>query len=250
MKRKKGICLFLFMGFILALSGCHPRYVSDIKLNMTKDQVASQWGKTPVVSSRTTDSGTTETWEYHFLNSNSICWVTFSQDRVVATQCRPLQGGGYWHYAQPGQNKPGPPSVSQGVVREGVLAVKLVETLKIGESKSEAEAENSLASVGIAPRNGWIADYPVTPGIIVELQNTIGEAADSGKLTMKKDEAIKAFQDLMMDIDGQYAGVEPSPGGQPYPGPYYYPYYPYYPAYPYSYGGYYRFYYPYRRYWR
>jgi hypothetical protein len=137
--------------------------------------------------------------------------------------------------------------VSQGVVREGFLAVRLVETLKIGESKSEAEAENSLASVGIAPRNGWIADYPVTPGIIAELQNTIEEAADSGKLTMKKDEAIKAFQDLMMDIDGQYAGVEPSPGRQPYPGPYYYPYYP---AYPYYYGGYYRFYYPYRRYWR
>ena len=54
-----------------------------------------------------------------------------------------------------------------------------------------------LASAGIAPKNGWIADYPVTPDIIGELQNTIAEAADSGKLAMKKDEATKVFQDLI-----------------------------------------------------
>ena len=248
MKRKRGVCLLLFVVFILFFSGCHPRYVSDIKPSMTKDQVASLWGRTPLISSRTTNGGTTETWEYHFLNSDSVCWVTFYQDRVVATQCRPLRGGGYW-YAQPGQNKPGPPATLQGLIREGSVAVKLVEILKMEEVKSEAEAENNLASVGIAPRNGWIADYPVTPDIVEELQNAIGEAADSGKLTMKKDEAIKAFQNLIMDIQGQYAGVEPSSGRQPYPESYYYPYYAY-PPYPYYYGGYYRFYYPYRRYWR
>lgn len=134
--------------------------------------------------------------------------------------------------------------------------MKLAEALKIGEVKSEAEAESKLASVGIAPKNGWIADYPLTPNIIGELQNTIGEAADSGKIAMKRDEAMKVFQALIMNIENQYAGVEPPPGRQPYPEPYDYPryynpyYYPYYYTYPYFYGGYYRFYYPYRRHWR
>ena len=137
--------------------------------------------------------------------------------------------------------------------------MKLAEALKMGEVRSEAEAESKLASIGIVPKNGWIADHPLTPNVIGELQNAIGEAADSGKIAMKRDDAMRMFQDLIMDIESQYAGVEPSPGGQPYPEPYYYPgfysypySYPYY--YPYYYGGYYRFprpyFYPYRRHWR
>jgi hypothetical protein len=139
--------------------------------------------------------------------------------------------------------------MGQSLVREGSFAMELSEALKIGPVKSEAEAENMLASVGIAPKNGWIADYPLTPDIIGELQNAISAATDSGKIAMKKDEAIKAFQDLIMDIENQYAGVEPPPGRQPYPEPYYYPYpypypypFPYYYPYPYYYGGYFRFY--------
>ena len=46
------------------------------------------------------------------------------------------------------------------LIREGDFAIKLVEALKVGQAKSEAEAESILASVGIAPKNGWIADYP------------------------------------------------------------------------------------------
>jgi hypothetical protein len=130
--------------------------------------------------------------------------------------------------------------------------MELAEALKMGEVKNEAEAESRLASMGIAPRNGWIADYPVTPDIIGELQNAIGAAVDSDKIAVNKDEAMNAFQDLIVDIESQYAGVEPSPGGQPYPEPYYYPYlYPYYAyyfLYPYSY--YFPYHYPYHRHWR
>jgi len=144
----------------------------------------------------------------------------------------------------------------------------LAEGLKIGEVKSEAEAESKLASAGIVPKNGWIADYPLTPNIIDELQNAIGEAADSGKIAMKRDEAMRVFQDLIMDVEGQHAGVEPPAGWQSYPEPYYYPrfysypyYYPYYFSfyypYPYYYRGYYGYYrfprpyfYHYRRHWR
>jgi len=89
-----------------------------------------------------------------------------------------------------------PPPIGQTLVREGDFAVKLAEVLKIGSPKGEAEAESMLAAAGIMPKNGWIADYPVTPDIIGELQNTVGSAADSGKLKMNRDEAAKAVQDL------------------------------------------------------
>jgi len=254
MEKKRIICLLLFVVLIPVFSSCHPRHVSDIKPNMTKQEVVSLWGKTDLITYRPVNGKTIETWEYHFLNSNFICWVTFSQDRVVTTQCRPLRGGAYRYYSQSEPNKPGLPSVEQRLVREGSFAMKLAEALKIGPVKSEAEAESMLASVGIAPRNGWIADYPLTPDMIGELENAIGEAADSDKIAMKKDEAVKAFEDLMMDIENQYAGVESLSVREPYPEPYYYPelyYYPFYYPYPYYYGGYYRFYHPYHyRYYR
>ena len=86
--------------------------------------------------------------------------------------------------------------VAQPLVREGEFAIKLAEVLKIGLAKSDAEAESMLALVGIAPKNGWIADYPVTPGVIGELQNAVGGAVDSGKLVMRKNEAIMALLNL------------------------------------------------------
>lgn len=249
MERKRIGCLFLFVVLVLVLSSCHPRRVSDIKPNMTKEEVVSLWGKTPLITTKTVDGKTVEIWEYHFLSSNSACSITFSQDRVVNTQCQPLQGEGYGYYSESGQGGPGAPPVQQKLVREGFFAMRLAEALKVGEVKSEAEAEGTLASVGVLPKNGWIADYPLTPNVIAELENAIGEAADSGRLAMKKDEALKVFQDLIVSIENEYAEVEPLPGKQPdsewyvYPRFYYYPYpYPYYYPYPFYFGGYYRFY--------
>lgn len=88
------------------------------------------------------------------------------------------------------------PPIAQPLIREGDFAIKLLEVLKIGLAKSDAEAESMLALVGIAPKNGWIADYPVTPGVIGELQNAVGGAVDSGKLVMRKNEAITALLNL------------------------------------------------------
>jgi len=153
--------------------------------------------------------------------------------------------------AQSEQNKPGPPPIDQSLVREGSFAMKLAETLKTEPVKSEAEAESRLASMGIAPRNGWIADYPLTPDIIGEVRNAIGVALDSGKIAMNKDEALMAVQVL---IDNEWRLVVASDKEQArqygeyppavYEGdePYYYPglyYYPYYDPYLYYYGGYY-----------
>jgi hypothetical protein len=86
------------------------------------------------------------------------------------------------------------------LIREGDFAIQLAEALKMGRTQNEAEAESALASAGIAPKNGWIADYPMTPDIVGELQNAVGTAADSGKLGMKKEKALKAFRTTVVEL--------------------------------------------------
>ncbi len=100
MERKRVISVFLFAGLILVFSSCHPRHVSDIKPNMTKEEVVSLWGGTSLITYKTVNGKTLETWEYHFSNTDSICWVTFSQDRVVSTECRNAPRAQYY-YAYP-----------------------------------------------------------------------------------------------------------------------------------------------------
>ena len=102
--------------------------------------------------------------------------------------------------AESGETATQLPPIAQALVREGDLAIKLVDIFKIGTAENEAEAESMLSSTGIAPRNGWIADYPVTPDIIGELQDAVGEAADSQRLAMGKDEALQQFQDLVAEM--------------------------------------------------
>jgi len=108
--------------------------------------------------------------------------------------------------------------ISQPLIREGTLAVKLAADLQLGTTENEAEAEDLLNAAGIAPRNGWIADYPVTPDIVGELQAAIGEAADSGKLSIGGNAALQAFQDdissyslpLTSDTSGNISMIAPS----------------------------------------
>jgi hypothetical protein len=122
-------------------------------------------------------------------------------------------------FAQSERNSTEAPQVSQALVPEGDFAFKLVTALGLGTPSGEAQAEDMLTSVGIAPRNGWIADYPVTPDIVGELQDAVGTAADSKKLPMEKVEALKAFQDLTTEFglavvpgsSGQYAENQPQP---------------------------------------
>jgi hypothetical protein len=85
----------------------------------------------------------------------------------------------------------GPPPVGAPVVREGDFAVPLSAALGLGKTDDEIEAEYWLGKAGIAPRNGWIADYPVTPDIAGELQASVGYAADAGRISMGREEARK-----------------------------------------------------------
>ncbi len=103
-------------------------------------------------------------------------------------------------YAQPDQTATKAPPVSQQLVREGDLAIKLVEYLKIGKANNEAEAETMLGASGVAPKTGWIADYPVTPDVIGELQKAVSVAADAKRLPMGKEEALKAFRTATVEV--------------------------------------------------
>ena len=96
-----------------------------------------------------------------------------------------------------GQETVDGPPVAQTLVREGDLAVELTDALNLGPVGTEEEAESVLTSVGIAPRNGWVSDYPVTPDVIGELQAVSAAAADSNALGLYRDHALAAFGDLL-----------------------------------------------------
>ena len=99
------------------------------------------------------------------------------------------------------------PPVEQPLVPEGVFAVQLVEALKMGQTQDEAQAENMLSAVGIEPKNGWIAGYPVTPAVIGEIEKGVATAADAGKLGMGKEPALKAVGNLKAQL-----GLSVTPG--------------------------------------
>jgi hypothetical protein len=116
------------------------------------------------------------------------------------------------------------PSISQPLIREGDLAVQLTRAFGLGSSLDEVAAENQLAAVGIAPANGWIADYPVTPDIADEIRQAVSAAAASGKLNMDAESAVARVDSVLaqagLDIEGEVAetgseSVEPPPS---YPG--------------------------------
>ncbi|MGZ6237383.1 MAG: hypothetical protein ACXWMJ_08715 [Syntrophales bacterium] len=120
----------------------------------------------------------------------------------------------------------GPPPIEQQLVREGEFAVRLASALGIGAPEDEVEAESLLGGVGITPRNGWIADYPMTPDIMGELQKTVGDAADANKLSVGRDEALKRLYDVAAASGlpvSPYTGASTygaeSSGSQDYPNP-------------------------------
>lgn len=154
--------------------------------------------------------------------------------------------------AQAGQSKQIRPPIASSLVREGDFAIELVTTLDLGTTSDEVEAESLLGGIGITPRNGWIADYPVTPDIMGELQKSVTDAVNAGKLGMTKDEALRRLNDVNTRVGPAaipYTGdtVSEPPSAENYPDPtavndYYYeegpPVYTYYappPAYYYLY---------------
>ncbi|MGO9951098.1 MAG: hypothetical protein ACLPN1_02675 [Dissulfurispiraceae bacterium] len=117
-------------------------------------------------------------------------------------------------YSQTTLSPPTASPLSQPLIREGTLAVKLVADLKLSNTDNEAEAEDLLSSVDILPKNGWIADYPVTPDIVGELEVGITAAANGGKINLTANAALQILQTDVMsygmpvapDTSGNYAG--------------------------------------------
>lgn len=113
-------------------------------------------------------------------------------------------------YAHAGQ-----PPIGQPLIREGDFAVKLAGALSLGTSRDEVEAENQLSAAGITPKNGWIADYPVTPDIIDELYKAVHETASSGKIQLSVDLALQRFNDVVsqagLPVDTQPGAKTESP---------------------------------------
>ncbi len=97
---------------------------------------------------------------------------------------------------QSGQIATDAPPVSQALIPEGKFALQLASALQLGTPATEAQAEDMLTAVGIEPQNGWIADYPVTPAIMGELQDAVAASAAAYKIPMGKDEALQAFRDV------------------------------------------------------
>ena len=116
--------------------------------------------------------------------------------------------GGSSPQPSPGQASASTPPVEQPLVPEGIFAVQLAEALKIGQVQDEAQAENMLGALGIEPKNGWIADYPVTPDIVAEIEKSVATAAEAKKLPMGEDEARKAVGDVVAQL-----GLNIQPGG-------------------------------------
>jgi hypothetical protein len=99
------------------------------------------------------------------------------------------------------------------LVREGDFAVRLEAALSVGTSRDETEAENQLTQAGIMPKNGWIADYPVTPDIIDELYEAVGDAAASSRISMNVDVALQRMRDAVSQVG---LSVETQAGGKTY----------------------------------
>ncbi len=97
--------------------------------------------------------------------------------------------------SQPSKTQQAPP-VAQTLVREGDFAIKLAAELDLGTPTDEAVAEDMLVKAGVAPLNGWISDYPMTPEIIGQLRDSIANAANEGKLPLTADEATKGLNYL------------------------------------------------------
>jgi hypothetical protein len=108
------------------------------------------------------------------------------------------------------------PPVAQPLVREGSFAMSLAKALNIGTPQNEADAESLLASAGIAPKNGWIADYPVTPVVLGELQKAVADASDSHRLGMGKEEALESLQSVADEFGVPVVAAGPGTSSSPY----------------------------------
>ena len=116
------------------------------------------------------------------------------------------------------------PPIGQPLVSEGEFAVELATALNLSSSHEEAAAEDALGSISIAPRNGWISDYPMTPDIIAEVRESAARSASSGSLKMAEVEAtgivdsVSTAMNLPIEVAGGKGAYDSSSSSSSSPG--------------------------------
>jgi cell division protein FtsB len=95
----------------------------------------------------------------------------------------------------------GSPPIEQPLVREGEFAVELATAFNLTSSYDEAAAESYLASLDIAPKNGWISDYPMTPDIIAEVKESVAISASSGYLQISETDAVGLVDNVSISMN-------------------------------------------------
>lgn len=100
-----------------------------------------------------------------------------------------------------------PPPIAAQFVPQGDFAAALAYILGLTDGRDHVQAEDRLASLGIAPKNGWISDDPVTPDIVGDLETATAQAADANLLPLSRDEALGRFIGVV-----QQSGLAISPG--------------------------------------
>ncbi len=88
------------------------------------------------------------------------------------------------------------PPIAQTLVPEGILATQLAEALKLGALQDEPKSEDLLSHLGIEPKNGWLAEYPVTPEVLGDIEKDMTVASEEGKIALTKEQALKLFNDV------------------------------------------------------
>lgn len=102
------------------------------------------------------------------------------------------------------------PPISQPLVTEGIFAVNLANSLGVSSTSDPVEAENALAKVRVAPQNGWIGDYPMTPDLVGEVRQALDDAVLNGDLALSRDDALQRFDRATGNVDlavQAYAGT-------------------------------------------
>ncbi|PKN61567.1 MAG: hypothetical protein CVU57_28850 [Deltaproteobacteria bacterium HGW-Deltaproteobacteria-15] len=97
------------------------------------------------------------------------------------------------------------PPVSLPTVPEGAFAEELVNRLRIGADL----AEQMLSSAGIEPKNGWISEYPVTPDILLEIEEGVIKASKAGRIDLDEHQAGRALADLKAYLGLNVAAAPP-----------------------------------------
>ena len=91
-------------------------------------------------------------------------------------------------------------AIAPSLARQGDFALRLVQSLGLPTAEDEQGAIGALNALGIHAVDGWMADYPMTPQIVMELRDAVIATAAAGQLNMDVDAAMRAYAELVVEF--------------------------------------------------